>query len=124
MVLEGVACKHCGLTQQVQRFGKTRSGTQRYRCGDCQRTFVAFDTHKACDPVVQAQLIQMAINGAGVRDTARVLRISRNTVSNQLKKRQQVIQVNPKYAHQGLIISLKVDEMWSFMGSKQGQRWL
>jgi hypothetical protein len=66
----------------------------------------------------------MAINGAGVRDTARVLRISRNTVSNQLKKRQQVIQVNPKYAHQGLIISLKVDEMWSFMGSKQGQRWL
>ena len=83
MVLEAVVCKHCGLTQQVQCFGKTRSGTQRYRCGDCHRTFV----NKACDPVVQAQLTQMAINGSGVRHTARVLQISRNTVSSQLKKK-------------------------------------
>ena len=92
MVLEAVVCKHCGLTQQVQRFGKTRSGTQRYRCGDCRRTapadrFVAYYTNKACDPAVQGQLIQLVINGAGVRDTARVLRISRNTVSSQLKKK-------------------------------------
>ena len=87
MVLEAVVCRHCGLTQQVQRFGKTRSGTQRYRCGDCRRTFVAYYTSKACDPVVQGQLIQLVINGAGVRDTARVLRISRNTVSSQLKKK-------------------------------------
>lgn len=87
MVLEAVVCKHCGRTQQVQRFGKTRRGTQRYRCGDCSRTFVAYYTHKACDPAVQAQLTQMAINGAGVRDTARVLHISRNTVSSQLKKK-------------------------------------
>ncbi len=124
MVLEAVACKHCGLTQRVQRFGKTRRGTQRYCCGDCQRTFVAVYTHKACDPAVQLQLIQMAINGAGVRDTARVLKISRNTVSSQLKKNDQVIQVNPKYAHKGVTIKLKVDEMWSYVGSKGQPRWL
>lgn len=87
MVLEAVVCKHCGRTPQVQRFGKTRGGTQRYRCGDCRRTFVAYYTHKACDPAVQNQLTQMAINGSGVRDTARVLHISRNTVSSQLKKK-------------------------------------
>lgn len=33
------------------------------------------------------QLTQIAINGSGVRDTARVLHISRNTVSSQLKKK-------------------------------------
>ena len=82
MLLEAVVCKHCGLTQQVQRFGKTRSRTQRYRCGDCHGTY----TRKACDPVVQVQLTQMAFNGAGVPDTARVLKISRNTVSRSLKK--------------------------------------
>ena len=87
MVLEAVVCKHCGLTQQVQRFGKTRSGTQRYRCGDCQRTFVAYYTRKAYDPAVQNQLTQMAISGSGVRATARVLGISCNTVSSQLKKK-------------------------------------
>ena len=66
----------------------------------------------------------MAINRAGVRDTARVLKISRNTVSSQLKKSGQIIQVNPKYAHKGMIIRLKVGEMWSFMGSKNQPRWL
>ena len=87
MVLEVVICRHCRCTQQVQRFGKTRSGTQRLRCGDCRRTFVAYYTRKACDPLVQAQLMQMAINGAGVRDTARVLKVNRNTVSRPLKKK-------------------------------------
>lgn len=85
---------------------------------------MAFYTHKACDPAVQIQLTQMAINGAGVRDTARVLKISRNTVSSQLKKKHQVVQVNPKYASKGLIVGLKADEMWSFVGSKKRPRWL
>ncbi|HLL95758.1 MAG TPA: IS1 family transposase [Spirosoma sp.] len=34
------------------------------------------------------------------------------------------MQVNPKYAHKGITIRLKVDEMWSFVGSKQRPRWL
>lgn len=32
--------------------------------------------------------------------------------------------VNPKYAHKGLTVSLKVDEMWSFVASKRQPRWL
>ena len=117
MVLEAVVYKHCECTQQVHRFGKTRGGTQRYCCGDCHRTFVAYYTHKACDPTVQAQLIQMALNGSGVSDTARVLRISRNTVSTQLKKKHQVVHINPKYADKGFTIRLKVDEMCRAAGA-------
>jgi len=87
MVLEAVICKHCGLTERVQRFGKTRAGVQRYRCQDCHRTFVRSYTYKACDPVIKSQLDQLIVNGAGVRDTARVLEINRNTVSSQIKKK-------------------------------------
>lgn len=87
MVLEAVACKHCGLTQQVKRYGTTRAGTQRYRCFDCGRTFVKTYTHKARDPLVKAQITQLGLNGSGVRDTARVLAINRNTVSSHFKKK-------------------------------------
>ena len=87
MVLEAVACKHCGQTQQVKRYGTTPAGTQRYRCYDCGRTFVRTYTRKACDPSVQKQIISMGLNGAGVRDTARVLGINRNTVSATFKKK-------------------------------------
>ncbi|WP_394353889.1 IS1-like element transposase [Spirosoma taeanense] len=88
MVLEAVICKHCGQTQQVKRYGSTRAGTQRYRCYDCGRTFVQIYTHKARDPLVKEQITQMVLNGSGVRDTARVLGVNRNTVSNQFKKKQ------------------------------------
>ena len=92
MVLEAVACKHCGQTQQVKRYGTTRSGTQRYRCFDCGRTapadrFVKTYIHKARDPLVKAQITQLGLNGSGVRDTARVLGINRNTVSSHFKKK-------------------------------------
>jgi transposase-like protein len=70
MVLEAVACKHCGQTQHVKRYGTTRAGTQRYRCFDCGRTFVQTYTHKARDPLVKEQITQMVLNGAGIRDTA------------------------------------------------------
>ena len=39
-------------------------------------------------PEVKQQMIDMAINGSGMRDTARVLKISRQTLANELKKRK------------------------------------
>jgi transposase-like protein len=38
-------------------------------------------------PEVKNKIIDMAINGSGIRDTARVLEISPTTVINELKKR-------------------------------------
>ncbi len=87
MVLEAVPCKHCGQTQQVKRYGTTRRGAQRYRCYDCDRTFVQAYIHRARDPHVKEQITQMVLNGAGVRDTARVLGVNRNTVSSHFKKK-------------------------------------
>ena len=34
------------------------------------------------------------------------------------------MQVNPKYVGKGMIVRLKVDEMWSYVGSKRRPRWL
>lgn len=83
------------MAKQVKRYGKTRAGTQRYLCYDCSRTFVQTYTHKARDPLVKEQIIQMVLNGAGVRDTARVLGVNRNTASAQFKKRNEVVHVAP-----------------------------
>ena len=87
MVLEAVACKHCGLTQQVKRYGTTPTGTQRYRCYDCRRTFVKTYSRKACDPSVRKQIVPVLLKGSNVRDTARALGIDRNMVSATIKKK-------------------------------------
>jgi transposase-like protein len=38
-------------------------------------------------PEIKEQIIDMALNGNDIRDTARVLKISTDTVINELKKR-------------------------------------
>ncbi|RZM05847.1 MAG: hypothetical protein EOO88_54290 [Pedobacter sp.] len=37
--------------------------------------------------MVKEQITQMVLNGAGIRDTARILGVNRNTVSAQFKKK-------------------------------------
>jgi len=44
-------------------------------------------------PEIKNQMIDMAINGSGIRDTARVLEISPTTVINELKKKN--LALNP-----------------------------
>jgi len=44
--------------------------------------------YKACAYGMTEKIVEMVINGSGIRDTARVLKINKNTVINTLKKRK------------------------------------
>ena len=91
MVLEPVHCPACdGI--QVIKHGKTPEGKQRYRCQDqeCKRsTFIREYSYAGLLPKVKQQICDMAINGSGIRDTARVLGVSQKTVIDTLKKKAQ-----------------------------------
>jgi transposase-like protein len=72
--------------------GRSAEGTQRYRCQnpECKtKTFMLNYRYKACEPGIKEQVIDMSINGSGIRDTARVLKINKNTVISTLKKVEQ-----------------------------------
>ena len=87
MVLEPVHCPACQRPEAVYRHGKATDGTQRYRCTSCRRTFQVRYRHKIHDPGTRARITELALNGSGIRDTARVLGISPQTVMRELKKR-------------------------------------
>ena len=54
--------------------------------------------YKAYEPGIKKQVIEMAINGSGIRDTARVLHINKNTVIATLKKKEKgIIHINPNF---------------------------
>ena len=83
-----VSCPRCG-SEHVTRAGKSISGEQRYRCRseECPTvTFMLAYRYTAYQPGIKKKVIDMAINGSGVRDTARVLKISKGTVISTLKK--------------------------------------
>jgi transposase-like protein len=89
MVLIPVLCPHC-QSDHVIKGGTTKAGKQRYHCqnADCSHySFVLDPAYKGRLPAIKAQIIDMALNGNGIRDTARVLKISPTTVIHELKKR-------------------------------------
>ena len=76
---------------------------------------------------IQKELItKMSLNGSGIRDIARVLKISSNTVLTVLTKRNKLVHINPKYvcAKNPIDVKLEMDEMWRFVGNKRQQCWL
>ena len=96
MVLMPVCCPLCGEASVVKR-GKTGQGKQRYLClnGGCpKRTFILDYTYNGLLPDVKARIVDMAVNGSGIRDTARVLRVSPNTVINELKKKNRALSLS------------------------------
>jgi transposase-like protein len=89
MVHKLVVCPYCQGDQVVKR-GKTDTGKQRYRCHnpECDhQSFLLDPAYKGRSPEIKQQVIEMSLNGSGIRDTARVLQISTATVIHELKKR-------------------------------------
>ncbi len=88
MVTIPVRCPHCQSTEVIKA-GKQANGTQRYQCQNQQcarRIFLLQYQNRGRVPEVRRQVVDMAVNGSGIRDTARVLRISPTTVIAVLKK--------------------------------------
>lgn len=89
MILPVLHCSHCHGTDIV-RHGQTRQGKQRYRCREQRcagRTFLLDYAYAGQSPEVKRQIVDMAMNASGIRDTARVLHVSPTTVLKELKKR-------------------------------------
>ena len=78
------------LTFNFVHLLKTSEGKQRYKCrnAECDRhSFVLEYSYRGYLPDVKQQICEMALNGSGIRDTARVLQISPTTVIEELKRR-------------------------------------
>jgi len=85
-----IQCPHCG-SSKIKKSGKNPKDKQRYyrQNPDCStQTFMLDYIYKAYKPGIKEKIVNMAINASGVRDTARVLGINKNTVINTLKKRK------------------------------------
>ncbi len=69
----------------MYRHGKSATGNERFRCRQCLRVFQHTYIYEARKPGVKERIVDMAFNGAGVRDTSRVLHVGINTVIRTLK---------------------------------------
>jgi transposase-like protein len=86
-----IKCPFCE-TIDLGKAGKSAKGVSRFFCKNeaCSKhTFMLKYDNKAGEPKVKEQVLDMAINGSGIRDTSRVLKISKTTVMRLIKKSQK-----------------------------------
>ena len=96
---------HC-QRGEVVKYGTTANGKERFRCQNADkggRTFSREYAYPGRLPQVKRQIVEMTLNGSGVRDIARVLQISPTTVIEALKKRPQSSSTSTKSLWKGAV---------------------
>ena len=91
MATVNVCCPMC-QSKNVVRHGFSHEGKQQYQCKNlkCDKnTFLLDYSYAGYLPEIKQKIIEMALNGSGIRDTARVLNIGQNTVMSELKKKKR-----------------------------------
>ena len=112
-------CKLCGHSN-TYKHGTLPSGTQRYRCPCCQKTFTdSFDTlyyRRQVTPEQVRQVLQCHTEGSSLRGIARTTGLAYNTVVSLVKaashKAQQVHNVGVSDVETDAV---SADELWSFV---------
>lgn len=84
-----IICIHCS-SQDTCKNGHHPSGKQRWRCNnpECRKSFQLSYDYNACNPSIKEQIEILTLNSSGIRDTARVLKINKNTVIDVLRKKK------------------------------------
>src|SRR5215813_9119904 len=120
MITQVLHCPYCDEIDIV-RHGMSPEGKQRYRCRQCLegrgRTFLLEYAYAGQSPAVKQQIVDMAMNASGIRDTARVLlHLHPEHVEVEIWRADEL------EVRRGL--SSELDEMWSYVRSKAHPRWL
>ena len=119
MCYEKITCPHCA-SFNLKKNGKTRNIKQKYLCKDCRKQFITDYTYRGCRSFIRSLIVPMTLNNSGIRDIARVLRISVNTVLNEIRRAAGRL---PDLRVPAKAQTVELDEFWSFVGSKSNQRW-
>src|SRR5437879_4891281 len=136
MTFIAVRCPHCHSDQIVKR-GKTGCGTQRYLCHNpmcATGSFLLDYRYLGRLPEVKHQIIDMRLNASGVCDTARVLRISTDTVLRELRRKEAALEsVNTAFLRthnpDDMAVAIEragedaeMDDIWSLLGTNGNTR--
>ncbi|WP_448270395.1 IS1 family transposase [Nostoc sp. DSM 114159] len=117
-------CPKCN-SKNIVKNGHTHYGKQRFKCHNCGRQFVESPTRQPIDNSTRTLIDKLLLERVSLAAIARVTGVSTrwlqyyvNQKYYQVPKIVEVTKKNP-----GRLI-LQIDEMWSYVGSKENKQWI
>ncbi len=121
-----IECPQCCSDKRQTKAGFTRSGSQRYFCTAWAKTYTPAPKPRGYAPEVRQQAVRMCLEGIAQRKTARVLQVAVQSVGNWCQQAQQRLQSSgqtplPEEAKLACAV-IEMDELYSFVGAKRGEK--
>lgn len=115
-----LACK----SANIKKNGHIHNGKQNYMCRHCGRQFVA-DNKKTITTEQREQIKKLLLERISLRGICRVMNVSLTwllaffgLVTSEIPEDMGIIK--PKKSK----LTIELDEMWSFVGSKENKQWI
>jgi transposase-like protein len=111
-----IKCPHCQSTTDQVKAGKTRTGSQRYKCRSCNRRYTPEPKQQGYPDELRQQAMQLYVDGMSLRRIGRHLGIDHKTVSHWVNAYAAQLLDAPVPSD---INNAEMDELFTFVGSKK-----
>jgi insertion element IS1 protein InsB len=115
-----ITCPYC-RSSKVWKNGRKASGKQNFLCSSCRKQFQQDYANKGSSPVVRKQVIKLLVRNCGLRDIQFITGVHRQTVLGILEQKVEQLSFRQWQSSYDLV---QIDELYSFVESKENKQWL
>ena len=115
-------CPTCTETTRQHKAGTNKSGSQRFECQHCHRTYTPAPREKGYGLTLRQQALKLYVDGNNFRRIARHLRVHHQTVINWVDKAAARLPAPPTPLQQSrreYVQTLELDEIYTWIGQKK-----
>lgn len=111
------SCPYCQATTKQHKIGRTKAGSQRWRCLHCGKRYTPEPKTQGYDDVTRQQAVKLYGDGMNFRRIARHLEVNHQTVINWVNA---YIATLPSQASQPQDVGVvELDELFTFVRKKK-----
>ena len=111
-------CPSCQSTTRQVKHGRNPSGSQRYLCQTCKRTYTLEPTPYGYDAATRQHALRLYTDGMNLRRIARHLGVVHQTVANWVAAHADALPDQPPPPPTP-VQTAELDELYTFVGSKK-----
>jgi len=111
-----MTCPSCQSTEKQYKSGFNRSGSQRYRCGICNRAYTPEPKENGYPIETRMLALRMYVEGNSTHAIGRILQVSPQSVGNWVSAYADNL---PEEVHPKEVETAELDELYTFIGNKK-----
>ena len=114
-----IQCPHCSSPERQTKSGHTATGSQRYKCRECQRIYTPEPKPLGYPEETKREAVRLYLEGTNFRRIGRVLGVNHQSVVNWVNAYHAALPAAGRPVSEPE--TLEVDELFTFVGSKKAR---